>query len=535
MAPSQNPHAVTGNQVDDSKWSARNRMTLGLMGVLSMVVFGVGWALWPAQLPLSRVFPEYVAATTATVALWFWAFSGRDGATRRSSEKNLFRDVRTLGQFFLTLIGFGFYLLLRVGWSTVQDRYRLLFVILLWGLSFLSLGGLLGFLFGIPRTLTGSLNDRSAEAKRAGGATYQVNTNLERVSDWLTTIIVGGTVTQLAKFPEYWAGVGDSFAASVDVRPSGVWRMTGSSSCLFFLVVGFLASYLLTRMYLAGAMQRADGLGETLVSRISSLTNEELQILEAAPLYYGAENPPFSEQAKKVAQKVLELPLEDLGSWRDIRVWAKAQLAEGKWREAGDAYARALEMVPNDAELRLGYAIVLGQSAAQKSLVLGQLELARDSVMPASHPDLRKNVFKSLTYAQLFLKRPESFQKVLESSREYFTQKSSPLSAGILFNVACAYGQAHRWLADDGARILTATELTYRLDEPVVLAQASASPSDVANLALAVLKLAIERDERYRAKLRAMIAPRTSEDDDFRSLADDPRIIALAAPTAGGG
>jgi hypothetical protein len=48
-------------------------------------------------------------------------------------------------------------------------------------------GGLLGFLFGIPRSLAGP---EGADGKTELGA-YRPNTNLEQISDWLTKILVG--------------------------------------------------------------------------------------------------------------------------------------------------------------------------------------------------------------------------------------------------------------------------------------------------------------------------------------------------------
>jgi hypothetical protein len=48
-------------------------------------------------------------------------------------------------------------------------------------------GGLLGFIFGVPKTL-------AVGSRTAGGGpanTSRTNTNLEQISDWLTQILVG--------------------------------------------------------------------------------------------------------------------------------------------------------------------------------------------------------------------------------------------------------------------------------------------------------------------------------------------------------
>ncbi len=78
--------------------------------------------------------------------------------------------------------------------------------VLLAGASAL-VGGALGFLFGIPRTLQQEGGSPSAEANpegaEAGGPThridYRVNTNLEQISDWLTKILVGVSLTQISE------------------------------------------------------------------------------------------------------------------------------------------------------------------------------------------------------------------------------------------------------------------------------------------------------------------------------------------------
>jgi hypothetical protein len=486
----------------------------------------------------TKLFPEFIAVAGVAIGCWAWALGETLSAKARRRGP---RDVRPLAYFFLGVIWLGSYLVVRIGWSAAGDKLHLLFIVLMWGLCFLTMGGLLGFLFGIPRTLSGSTSDR-AEATKAGPLRYQVNTNLERVSDWVTSIIVGGTVTQVALFPTYWHRLGEYFATGMGPSQNpGMWKVTGAAGAAFFFVAGFLGSYLLTRLYLAGAIQRADGASERKVARMSDLSTEELRHLEATCLQYGDAPTVFTQAAADAATEVRSISLDELTYWRDIRVWAKAQLAEGDAEKAGEGYLKALDIVPNDAELRLGYAIVLGEQNAEQTLVLDQLELARDSLMPASPPDLRKNVFKSVMHAQLFLKRPESFTSVLKSARDYFapsciepeapfdsqTSKVVP-SAGLLFNIACAYGQAHRWLTEDPSRVLRAKDLEYRPSlssgRPADANQAATADSLVER-AVDVLKLAIERDDSYQKKLATMLNSSNPADDDFKSMSSSIRNL----------
>ena len=107
------------------------------------------------------------------------------------------------------------------------------------------IGILVGFLFGIPRTPT------EIEGQPGG-----VNTNLEQISDWLTKILVGVGLTQLETLPtRLWAIAGKLSEA----LPQSDGRQAIVLALLIYgAAAGFLAGYLLTRLFLAPALRRAD-------------------------------------------------------------------------------------------------------------------------------------------------------------------------------------------------------------------------------------------------------------------------------------
>jgi len=125
-------------------------------------------------------------------------------------------------------------------------------------------GGFLGFLFGIPRTLQqGSSPSPSPEERTAGElkdgrqeTSYAVNTNLEQISDWLTKILVGVGLTQIATIPAALKEFADYVGPGLGDYPGS--RIFAIAMLLFFTINGFLISYLWTRFYLAGALKRAD-------------------------------------------------------------------------------------------------------------------------------------------------------------------------------------------------------------------------------------------------------------------------------------
>ena len=113
-------------------------------------------------------------------------------------------------------------------------------------------GGLLGFLFGIPRTLQQSTSTDTP----LSGTVYQANTNLEQISDWLTKILIGVGLTQLLTIPEHLQTLASFLAPGLGDLGSS--RIFAVAMVLYFLACGFLLGYLWTRLHLAGALTAAD-------------------------------------------------------------------------------------------------------------------------------------------------------------------------------------------------------------------------------------------------------------------------------------
>ena len=119
----------------------------------------------------------------------------------------------------------------------------------------LGVGALLGLLFGIPRSLQSEQNNQSP-APETSNRRYRANTNLEEISDWLTKIIVGVSLTQLSEIQAQVGvlidGVADGFGGTPEARAFVAGMLTMA------VVAGFLAGYLLARLYLPKALFEAD-------------------------------------------------------------------------------------------------------------------------------------------------------------------------------------------------------------------------------------------------------------------------------------
>jgi len=124
----------------------------------------------------------------------------------------------------------------------------------------LVLGGLLGFLFGIPRTPEyESLQSRDTESSnqsREQIADFRANTNLEQISDWLTKILVGVGLTQISRIPEALGKAANAVQAGLGNSPQS--HLFSLSILVYFPICGFLIGYLWTRLFLPGALTRAE-------------------------------------------------------------------------------------------------------------------------------------------------------------------------------------------------------------------------------------------------------------------------------------
>jgi len=110
----------------------------------------------------------------------------------------------------------------------------------------------------VPATKTLSWTRVTQLPNPISGTAYRqrVNTNLEEISDWLTKIIVGLGLYELKRIPTWIGELARVFASSLQRsdQEQGVF----GAAIVFFLICGFLMGYLVTRLYLQGALGRAD-------------------------------------------------------------------------------------------------------------------------------------------------------------------------------------------------------------------------------------------------------------------------------------
>jgi hypothetical protein len=130
----------------------------------------------------------------------------------------------------------------------------------MFGMASLATGGLLGLLFGVPRTREGLPSGAPPETSVSSTlqAGVGANTNLEQISDWLTKIIVGVTLTQLGTIKSGAMRLFDSMAPSLGGADDGA--AFAGAIVIYFSVLGFFAGWLYARLRLGVAMSNADAL-----------------------------------------------------------------------------------------------------------------------------------------------------------------------------------------------------------------------------------------------------------------------------------
>jgi hypothetical protein len=263
------------------------------------------------------------------------------------------KPATKIGLFFAVMMILGFGVIVRSKVSNVP-------IGLMWALACLAFGGLIGFLFGIPRVVQqgaapvpvpvpapapdaapvatpvaatqAGATAAHVQAMRAEAAGLSVNTNLEQISDWLTKIIVGVGLVELRNLPGFINKVG-TYVSSSSTDHAGA-KALAVATLIYFAVTGFLGAYLLTRTYLTSVFRSADtdatgvrvGEGTVPVSRAFGLLGREVsdlraQIVKVHPrLFENAPPAPAgADQAPPVTRKVL---------WVDDRPGENALLVE---------------------------------------------------------------------------------------------------------------------------------------------------------------------------------------------------------------
>jgi tetratricopeptide (TPR) repeat protein len=348
----------------------------------------------------------------------------------------------------------------------------------LWALGFLSGGSLLGFLFGIPRVL-----QTDAVVAPAAGvspiARHLVNTNLEQVSDWITKILVGLGLVQLQQFPTKLVAYSKLLARGIGSGDEGA--VFAGGIIVYFSVLGFLGGYLITRLFLSRVIVIADQM-------INPQDKSAALQIDAS---LSPRNAELNDTARQAAANIVGKSLDQLTELTDIVAWSKAQFAVADYEKAVAGFQKAVQLSPDDVQLRLEYANSLFRAKRDAAQVEAQLIEAYRLVKttPTMDAALKMKVYRALSYHYLFQPAPSGFTNAIRYGLEYQNDPDSNKikSGGILVNLACAYGQQFASLKAQG--------------EP----EGSQKLIDARAEALKYVKLALALDPKWLDRLRQLL------------------------------
>jgi hypothetical protein len=424
-------------------------------------------------------------------------------------------------------------------------------------LAALALGAFTGFLFGLPRTLTGDQDDASpvtvpapAGTQALAGTTGSpppvrtrigsgVNTNLERVSNWLTTIIVGVGLTKLEELP------GNFLAFGKIVEPyfgfgGGAFAI---AALIYFFICGFFLIYVGTRVKLS------------LVFVLSQRDNEDAgSIAVEAATALSAAVPPIaspgdlakaavvatpgqlSEQDATAAldqadNALLKLSLADLKTPDEIIAWSNAKARRGDYGAALTGYNDVRKQVQLTNEQTAYYASLLAANG-DKSRGEGVLNLLQTSttLSPAAVSDARANLDVANIAAlrgrlEEGLKRPQEkgYDQSIEAGESLLKIPGQENDSAANLMLARAYGQR--------LRALLATDAAPPADEPA--AARSARQHDIETTrarAIVALLAAVGADPGLKSAASSQYFAGKAEggsDGDLHPLAPSTEVEAV--------
>lgn len=435
-------------------------------------------------------------------------------------------------------------------WKAVGD------LLLTWGVSLAvvaastAVGYLLGFLFGIPRSLQkpnsvqasdpasgGAGNAEPAKTKLAGTRAFISNTSLEEISDWLTKIIIGIGLVQFQTFISYLykaALIAAAFVASEEISISTdeallAYNPHFASPFFFALIIaalisGTLFAYLETRTRLTLLFVSAeDATKEPADDELAHAA--DLPVAVGAPVAPGVQGGPVSpgggpspvaaglwgDRPPNVAihatpedKTVAKIPRETLADPKQIVGWASAQARLGNLQIAEDALRDALQKDPENDDIRLRIADV----RRLRGNYAGANEITKEALDRTKDPAKRSDLLQRSLYAALYIPPPEGFQQAIQLSDQLLETPEGATASVHLWR-AVAYGQKYQWLKQNKGKEEDLTDARRKALEAITK----------------VVELAPNYNSAERTLLRALFDPdsvgRPIDEDDLEVFKDE--------------
>ncbi len=342
-------------------------------------------------------------------------------------------------------------------------------------------GCMLGFLFGIPRSLQGKLPTTDAALVSTEGPVAKLptpastraflsNTSLEEISDWLTKIIIGLGLVQFQLLIDYlyraalYAG---SFVASLEVslpaQNAGAHQAYDAEIAVPFyfalivvsLIAGCLFAYLETRTRLLLLLLDAESANKDRYLELAEEADRPVAVPVLAPaqgseLPAGQRSPPPPPAPARPTSQDVVVASSPRPSDDDVKAlvgWASAQARTGNLDEAEKVLRDALARYPNDPGIKERLIEVLKLKKDMVSAVRMAVEVA----LQVQNPGQRYSKLKSALFEALYIDPPQGFELAIEISEKLLALPKAKKDATAHIWAACALGQKFKSLSGQGA------------------------------------------------------------------------------------
>lgn len=415
-------------------------------------------------------------------------------------------------------------------------------------------GGILGFLFGLPRQTPPSAGGGSGasgtgqkgESNTRAPAEYAMSPALIEIADWLTKIIVGIGLVQFELIRNTFNAVVALFlgAGGVGKFPGG--GVVVPTLMMIGLIGGFIAAYLATALALGreladvaldlfdlkrqrdAAEQRAEKAQQTADLQEAILRLRGFNIAR----FMASTNPntdgSTTDQDRSDAILVSRQTLADMTGIDQIRAWSKAQAILNKTSEAVEGYHKLegmLEKQPRDVQEALLVEAELVNRKAGRTVEANELQRRADVLgqthrvnMTLKQTGLPGVLYEHFATDDARLAAMRNIIKVVSELND--SEQASFMTDGKLpLWYACALGQAHAILVKRG------------------LGQDSEAQGYVRNAVDALTRAVAVADNRPFAQLlmnpndpRKVNQPASEREDDLESFYSVPEVKKVVFP-----
>jgi len=338
----------------------------------------------------------------------------------------------------------------QLGWQGWQTGFRVFGLGVLLSLAAAASGALLGFLFGIPRTLasgppsapppapsSGEKENSSDAHTTAANAQStsptnqsRTNTNLEQISDWLTKIIVGITLVEFNTIRGSFVNL-VHFLNEKGFGWANGGQLLGFAIIILFAPLGFMCGYVVTRTFLTGLFVAAE-----------KDLSADVKVINAAVLGpQPSKSPVLTPGQKQSLSALLGTDPKALSGADELAAFATAKFCAGDLNTAKSYYEQALMVDPQNYDIQRRLGMVhweLGEVSQARDLV----NRSRSNALAARDPAAAGKASEYLVFTYLY-DQPNGFEKAIDGGTALATSSTEKPTPWLNVLLAAAYGQQH--------------------------------------------------------------------------------------------